>query len=271
MELMAGKKYSIIRLIKVWLMFFSRAAQSQLLTNWAGVLFLLGKIVRFLLLFIFLFTILGKSNFLLTYTKEQVIGFYLIFNLVDITAQFFFRGVYQFRPLVVQGNYDLDLLKPLPSFFRPIFGWTDILDLITLIPLWIYFIWFVGSHNLVSNILGPILFFLLFLNSLLISFSLHLFVCSVCILTTEIDHLVMVFRDLTSMARFPTDIYQKGVQFVLTFTIPVIILITVPAKALMGLLSWQWVLGSFVIGAVFLFLSLKFWQSALKRYSSASS
>ncbi|MGB9911383.1 MAG: hypothetical protein ACPLKP_02140 [Microgenomates group bacterium] len=51
----------------------------------------------------------------------------LLFCLVDITVQFLFRGVYQLRSLVVSGNYDLDLLKPLLSFFRPIFGWTDIL------------------------------------------------------------------------------------------------------------------------------------------------
>lgn len=252
-------------------MISSRAAQSQILTNWAGFLFLFGKIIRFLLFFLFLSIILGNNNFLVGYSREQVITFYLIFNLIDITTQFFFRGVYVFRPLVVSGNFDLDLLRPLPSFFRPIFGWTDILDLITLIPLWIFFVWFIIAHNLVFNKSDAILFFLLFLNSLVVAFSLHLLVCSVCLLTTEIDHMIMVYRDLTNMARFPTDIYQKGVQFILTFPIPIIILITVPAKALMGLLSWQLAGLSFLIGVPFLIGSFKFWQYSLKRYSSASS
>ncbi|MGB9911382.1 MAG: ABC-2 family transporter protein [Microgenomates group bacterium] len=88
---------------------------------------------------------------------------------------------------------------------------------------------------------------ILFFNALILAFAFHLFFCSVCVLTTEIDHLVWVYRDLTSMARFPTDIYNKGIRIILTFTIPVIILITVPAKALLGILSWWGVMGSFLL------------------------
>jgi len=260
----------ITKLTKIWFMVSSRAAQSQLLTNWAGILFLIGKIIRFLLFFVFLFAVLGSAKNLAGFSPKQVILFFLVFNLVDITVQFLFRGVYVFRPLVVSGNYDLDLLKPLPSFFRPIFGWTDILDGITLLPLWGYFLWF-GLGNGVFNFRDFFLFLLLFISSLVLAFAFHLFVCSVCVLTTEIDHLVWVYRDLTNMARFPTDIYTKGIQFILTFTIPVVILITVPAKALMGLLSWQGILGSFLLSGLFLWFSLKFWHYALFQYSSASS
>jgi len=271
---------SKLRLIKVWLMFASRAAQAQLLTHWGGLLFLIGKIVRFLLFFVFLFTVLSSAKTLAGYNREQVVLFFLVFNLVDVMVQFLFRGVYQFRFSVVSGEYDIDLLKPLPSFFRPVFGWTDILDFITLIPLWIYFLWFVfvnqlfsiSSRGAGSCSAGQFLyFFILLLNSLILAFAFHLFVCAVCILTTEIDHLVWVYRDLTSMARFPTDIYQKGVQMILTFVIPVVILITVPAKALLGILSWQGALGSIAISLLALFASLRFWRYSLKQYSSASS
>jgi len=260
----------ISKLTRVWVMVSLRAAQSQLLTSWAVILFLIGKIVRFLLFFIFLFAVLGSAKNLAGYNPQQVILFFLVFNLVDISIQFLFRGVYQFRPLVVSGNYDLDLLKPLPSFFRPIFGWTDILDFFTLIPLWIYFLWFGFSQGIFK--LGNFFLFLaLFASSLVLGFAFHLIVCAVCVLTTEIDHLVWVYRDLTNMARFPTDIYQRGIRLILTFTIPVVILITVPAKALMGILSWQGVLGSFLISGLFLWFSLKFWHYALSQYSSASS
>lgn len=263
--------HTVIKFIKIWLMVSSRAAQSQLLTNWAGLLFILGKTVRFLMFFIFLFSVLSGVNSLAGYSREQVILFFLVFNLVDISVQFLFRGVYVFRPLVISGNFDFDLLKPLPSFFRPIFGMTDILDLVTLIPLTAYFVWFSLANQFMVNNFQVFLFSVLFLNSLVIAFSFHLFVCGVCLLTTEIDNLIWIYRDLTNMARFPTDIYQKGVQMVLTVTIPVVILITIPAKVLLGILSWDWVLGSFAIGGVFLIFSYKFWKYALSKYTSASS
>jgi len=262
---------AVRKLIKIWLMYTSRAAQSALLTTWAGVLFIIGKIVRFMLFFVFLFAVLSAARNLADYNREQVIFFFLIFNLVDVMIQFFFRGVYHFRPSVVSGEYDLDLLKPLPSFFRPIFGYTDILDFVTLVPLWIYFLWFVFVNHLFTGVGDLILFFLLLGNALILGFAFHLLVCAVCVLTTEIDHLVWVYRDLTNMARFPTDIYQKFIQGILTFTIPVIILFTVPAKALLGLLSWQWVILAFGISGIFWYGSMKFWKYALSKYSSASS
>lgn len=263
--------HTAVRLLKIWLMISSRAAQVQLLTHWAGVLFLIGKVVRFLLFFVFLFMVLSSTNTLSGYSRSEVIFFFLVFNLVDVMVQFLFRGVYQFRFAVVSGNYDLDLLKPLPSFFRPIFGWTDILDALTLVPLWGYFTWYIFHYGIFPDFGLLFLFLLLLINALVIAFAFHLFVCAVCVLTTQIDHLVWVYRDLTGMARFPTDIYQKWLQWILTFTVPVVILFTIPAKALMGFLSWEWVVFSLGLGAVFLFLSLRFWQFSLKRYSSASS
>jgi ABC-2 type transport system permease protein len=190
---------------------------------------------------------------------------------VDIVVQFLFRGVYVFRQLVVSGNYDLDLLKPWPSWFRPLFGWTDILDLITLGPFLGFFIWYAISHQLVESFWQVAMFGLLFGNALVLAFGFHLFVCSVGVLTTEVDHLVWVYRDLTSMARFPTDVYSKGVRYALTFTIPVVILMTVPAKAMLGLLDARWVVGSLAVGGVVMWGSLKFWGYALRQYSSASS
>ena len=263
--------FKFLKLLRVWLRISFLAAQSQLLTNWSGVLFIIGKIVRFIIFFIFLFSVLSGVKVLAGYSREQVILFFLIFNLIDIAAQFLFRGVYQFRSSIATGNFDLDLLKPMPSFFRPVFGWTDILDFITLMPLLIYIIYFATVNSLVGSFTYWLLFLFLFINALFISFSFHLIVCAVGVMTLEVDHLVWVYRDLTNMARFPTDMYPKVIQSLLTFTIPVIILITVPAKGLLGILSWQWIILSLIVGILSLVLSLNFWRYALKKYSSASS
>lgn len=267
----ATVKNSKLRLFKVWWKVTQLAVQSQLISVAATFLFLIGKIVRFIFYFVFLFQVLTFSKSLANYGRKEIIVFFLIFNLVDILAQALFRGVYHFRPLIVSGDYDLDLLKPLPSFFRPIFGMADIFDFITLLPLSIFLAFFFFQNQLFSGIVNILLFFVLLLNSVLIAFSFHLFVCAVCVLTTEIDHLVWVYRDLTSMARFSTDIYPKGVQAILTFVIPVVILMTVPAKVLLGYVSWQWIILSLVIGGMSLWGSLKFWRYALLKYSSASS
>ena len=52
---------------------------------------------------------------------------------------------------------------------------------------------------------------------------------------------------------------------------PVGLMFSVPSKALMGLLSPVGILSSIAFGVFFFLLSIKFWQFALKKYTSASS
>lgn len=247
------------------------ALQEQLTSLLAAIFFTLGKIIRFVFFFIFLFTVVSSTKSLAGYDANQVILFFLIFNIVDITAQFFFRGVYVFRFLVASGDFDLHLVKPLPSFFHPLFRRTDILDFVVLVPLWILTLWFIFSRGLTPNLVYLLYFFVFYLNALIVAFALHLFVCSVGVITLAVDHLIEVYRDILNLARFPTEIYQRSIQTILTFAIPIVIMITVPTKILMGLLSWQWVLLSFIISGVALWASLRFWKYALTQYSSASS
>jgi ABC-2 type transport system permease protein len=81
----------------------------------------------------------------------------------------------------------------------------------------------------------------------------------------------MIYRDLMNLGRFPVDIYKQPLQGILTYLIPVGIMITLPAKALMGLVSLPGVLLSFVLGVVALHFSRRFWNFALTKYTSASS
>lgn len=261
----------IKKFFRVWLLSTRNVALSQMTTSYAAVFFTLGKIVRFLFFFAFIFVVVRSAASLAGYTPNQVIFFFLVFNLIDITAQFLFRAVYGFRPLVVRGEFDFYLVKPLPSFFRPLFHWADILDLVVLVPLWIFTLYFVFSKGLISAPIYLVYFLILYLASILIAFAFHLFVASVCVMTTEIDHLILVYRDLINMARFPTDIYQRGIRWILTFVIPVAVMITIPAKALLGLLSFWGIALTFLSSLVLVWASLKFWQFALTRYSSASS
>jgi ABC-2 type transport system permease protein len=91
------------------------------------------------------------------------------------------------------------------------------------------------------------------------------------IITLEIDHTIMIYRDLTSLGRFPIDIYKEPLKSILTFVIPVGVMVTLPAKALIGLISPVGVLISFVVGILAIFLSARFWKYALRFYTSASS
>lgn len=258
------------RYFKAWWLMTMNAFQSSFASRGGAVIFLLGKIIRFVFFFFLLVIVVNKTESLEGYTLNQVIFFFLTFNLVDVAAQFLFREVYRFRPLIVSGDFDLVLTKPIHPLVRSLLGGADVLDLVTLFPLAGLLVYFAQKIGPISP--GFILLYLaLVINAFLIATAFHTAVLAFGVLTTAVDHTIMIYRDLTSMGKIPVDFYNQFIRALITFVVPVGVMMTVPAKALMGLLSPQMAVYAFIIGGVLLWLSLKFWNFSLTRYSSASS
>ena len=232
-------------------------------------IFLIGKILRFIFFVTFLFFLVSGSENLAGYNSRQVIFFFLTFMVVDTTAQFFFREVYRFRSYVVSGDFDLILVKPMNALFRVLMGGADVIDLITLPPLYAAVVY-------VGSLFSPtpyqvFIYLILLLSGFLITTAFHIIVISFGIITLEVDHSIMIYRDISAMGRFPVDIYRQPLKGILTYFIPVAIIMTLPAKAFMGLVNFRGILLAIIIASVFIFLSLRFWKFALKKYTSASS
>jgi ABC-2 type transport system permease protein len=235
----------------------------------ALLVFLIGKVLRFVFFFGFLYFLLLGSGSLAGYSNNQIIFFYLTFNLIDVITQFLFREVYNFRPMIINGDFDLVLVKPLSALFRVLMGGADIIDLITIPPIIILTIYF--GALLHPSVLSILYYVLLLANGFLIATAFQIIVLAFAIITLEVDHMVMIYRDLTSLGRLPIEVYKEPLKAFLTYIIPVGIMVTLPAKALMGLASIPGILLAFVIGFIFIFISLKFWNYALTKYTSASS
>ncbi len=260
------KKY-----LKVWFQLAHISFAEQLATRFSSILFLIGKVARFALFLIFLISLTARSGGLAGYTPDQLIIFFLVFNLADILTQLFFRGVYFFRQKVVSGEFDFYLVKPMNPLFRIMAGYTDFLDLITLFALAVYAFAFFKTSSLVITPQNAVLFIIMLILSFLIALAIHIIVVSIGIITTEVDHTIMIYRDLTQMGRIPIDVYAQPVRIALTYVIPIAIILTVPAQALLGLLSPFTIASSLFFVLCFLFLALRFFRHALSQYSSASS
>jgi ABC-2 type transport system permease protein len=259
----------IKRYFKIWWM-MSRNSFSMIIDQKLALsVFLTGKILRFIFFFGFLYFLLLGTKTLAGYSSNQVIFFFMTFNLIDVVTQFLFREVYRFRPMIINGDFDLVLVKPLNALFRVLMGGADITDLITIPPLIGLTVYF--GFLLHPSFLNIIFYLLLLLNGFLIAAAFHIIILSFSIVTLEVDHAIMIYRDLTSLGRLPVDIYKQPLQGFLTYLIPVGIMITLPAKAIMGIIGPVGILSAFFMGIVAVFVALRFWNYALTKYSSASS
>ena len=256
------KKYFL-----VWLKASELSIQANLAQRGGSVMFMLGKFIRFASFIILLSLISGGVKKATGYTLQQMINFFLFFNLFDLIGQLFFRGIYWFRGQIISGEFDFMLLKPIAALFQVLSRHTDILDL----PLLLVVSGYLLTQAVGMPVVNLFIFTILAISGGMIVTAVHIFVAALGVITTEVDHTIMIYRDLSSMARVPTDIYALPIKFLLTFIIPVSIAYTVPAKAFMGILEPNLIFISPTIGIIFFLSSLKFWQYALTKYSSASS
>lgn len=254
---------------KIWWILTRDSFSAVLSQRVALLFFLTGKIIRFAFFIGFLYFLILGTKSLAGYSSTQAIFFFLVFNLIDVLAQFFFREVYRFRPKIISGDFDLTLVKPANALFVSLMGGADMIDFITIPPIFLATI-YVGAL-LHPNFVQILLFLLLVANGLLIATAFHIAVLALGIITQEIDHTIMIYRDLTSFGRFPVDIYKQPLQGILTYLIPIGIMITFPAKALMGVISTGGILASLIVGTAAMIAALRFWNYALTKYSSASS
>ena len=261
---------SLLKYFKLWAKLTAYSFMVSLTSRFNAIVFFIGKLFRFLFFAIFLLALFSQTKTIAGYNAREIVFFFLTFNFIDTVTQLFFREVYRFRPLVVSGNFDLVLVKPISPLFRALAGGADPLDLFMLVP-YIGAIIYVGLFLTKFSLPAILLYLLLLVNSFLIATGFHVLVLSLAVVTTEIDHTIMIYRDLTSMGRVPVDIYREPLRLILTFIIPVGIMMTIPAKAFFGLIAPGFAVVTFTVGLTFLYFSVKLWRFALSRYSSASS
>ena len=265
-----ARRVDNMKSLRVWALYTNFSFQQVLTNRLLMVIFMAGKAIRILMFLLFLTFIFRGAADIAGYNRDQIVFFYLAFNFIDTSAQLFFREVYRFRPLVVSGNLDFVLFKPVNPLVRVLLGGADVMDLIMLGLIGIATVWF-GVGFISGSLLHWLLFALLVINGIILSAAFHITVLGIGIITVSIDHLIMIYRDLTALMRIPVDLYIEPLRSLLTFVIPLGIMFTFPAKALMGLLSWQIILVSFVLALSALFVSLIFWRYSLRHYQSASS
>lgn len=87
----------------------------------------------------------------------------------------------------------------------------------------------------------------------------------------DLQNLDVVVVGLLDMARYPASAFPEPVRGVILTVIPVALITTVPAEALLGRLTLPNAALSLVISGVVFFASIAAWKLALRHYTSASS
>lgn len=236
-----------------------------------SVTYLLGKIVRFVFFLILLASLFRFTDQLAGYSGYEVFLFFLTFNLVDVISQVVWRGIYVFPTAVRRGHFDFYLTKPIHPLLLILCRLTDLLDIIFLIPIVVLLVLTIVKLSIVPTITGLLLYLLFLIFSLLIILGIHVLTAAITIRAVDSSHVIWLYRDLMTVGRFPPEIFSSTLQFIFTFILPIIIIVSFPTKILLTRLDPFWIPVTAAITAVFMVISLSIWRQSLRHYTSASS
>ena len=255
---------------RIWLRTASMAMQAQLTYRLGSFGFLLGKMIRLLFFFAFMAAVFNHVETVAGYNLVETALFFMTYNLVDMTAQIFFRGVYGARRTVSEGDFDFYLVQPCSPLFRMTCSSVDFLDIVTIMPV-IVMTGMVFARLPALGGWNYAAYALLLANGVALIFAIHVGVAALAVRTQELESAIWIYRDVMFMGKFPVDVYAPAVRWALTIGIPIAVMTTFPAKALLGRLSAGWIVYALGLSAVALPLSWLFWQDSVSRYTSSSS
>lgn len=266
-----GCSMNIKTYLKVWQITASNSLQEAFINRWTNAVFMFGKFIRLFMTLLLLWLVRGQVSQLGSYNTDQMVVFFLTYQFIDTFAQIIYRGVYLFSSQVRTGEFDFLLAKPISPLFRSLTGKPDINDFFFLFPSTAISIYIISQLNLNITITSSLMFLALLINSFLIVTAFHIIVLVVGILTTEVDGVIWMYRDLTRMGQFPISIYLEPLRSVLFFLIPVGMMVTIPAEVLIGVQPSYSIGLTTTIGVASILISFSLWRWSLQKYSSASS
>jgi ABC-2 type transport system permease protein len=202
---------------------------------------------------------------------HQALALYGIYLLLEeFAGGFLAYNIGTLPELIRRGDLDFILLKPANSQLQVSIRHFRIVGLpayLLALGILIYAMVAMGSLTF-ANVLLLVGFLAC---AMLIIYAIWSLLHTLAFWLVRIDNISQIFFAFFRVARFPIGAFPGAMQVIFTVVVPITFMTTVPASAAAGILDWRLGLAAPVIAAIGLWLSHRFWQFALRHYTSASS
>ena len=170
-----------------------------------------------------------------------------------------------------QGTLDFVLLKPADAQFlvsTAKFEPWKVADVLAAVGV---FAWAFARIGRPPGLLDTLLALTLLACATLVLYSLWILVVAAAFWVVRLDNLSYMFDAIFDFSRWPVTVFKGVFRVVFTFVIPLAVMTTYPAQALLGTLGPRTAVLSMAGSLVFAVLARWVWKRAIGRYTSASS
>ncbi len=108
-------------------------------------------------------------------------------------------------------------------------------------------------------------------GAVLVLYSIAILVVSIAFIAVRVDNLLYLFQSIFDVARWPSTIFRGVLSLIFTFVLPLALMTTYPALALLGKLTAGTAAGALLGTLLFAGAARAIWLASIRRYTSASS
>jgi ABC-2 type transport system permease protein len=169
------------------------------------------------------------------------------------------------------GTLDFVLLKPADAQFlvsTARFQPWRVTHLVAAAVIFGYAFAKLGTPPSVGGVLSALLLLVL---ATAILYSMWILTVAAAFYVVKVDNLSYLFASIFDAARWPATVFRGLIRFVFTFVIPLALMTTYPAEALLGRLGMFKLVGSIAGAALFALIARATWLKSIGKYTSASS
>ncbi len=204
------------------------------------------------------------------WSSQHMLVLYGVFMTVfALQFIFLYPNLVAMGEMVNSGSLDLLLTKPVNAqlilSLRRV-SFEELGSLGTAIALLAWLAWNGTIQMTAGNLL---LFGLGMTSSLMLVYSLFLFLMSLAVLLERLDDAAQIMWSMFALCRYPADVYPSRLRFLFFTFLPVAYLSSVPAMALLGTASPGLVFQGTIIALMAVIATTMFWRRTIRAYTSA--
>lgn len=212
---------------------------------------------------------LHVSSFGGWHLPEMRIFLGMLFSIDALQMIFFAHNFDEFSARVSRGDLDLVLLKPVNSQYLMCLPRLQCGFLLNLLFSGIWLGWGFALLDTFSWVhLGLLL--LVIPAGLAIFYAIRLFFVTLSLVMTQSEAFQEIFFSVFRLGTRPDSLYSSKIRYFILLIFPVAMIASVPTRILVDPFDLFLLLKLFAIAFGFLFIISRFWNWALKRYSSIS-
>jgi ABC-2 type transport system permease protein len=219
---------------------------------------------------VFILVVFGHTQFLSGWNREEIIFIYGFF-LVPFAIFASFFNIWDFNErYIVKGEMDRILTRPIHSLFQVIIERMEVESLfgaITGITIMIY----AGMKlDLAFHWYDIFIFAIMVIGGALVYAGIFISLASIGFWSDARTSIMPMMYNIGNYGRYPVNIYNKVIRFVLTWILPFAFVGVYPSAYFLGKEDWYvYAFLTPVVGAVFFTLSVVLWNIGVTKYRGA--